>query len=56
MIIATILISAVFLLGALVLHAMFMHAELKGYERGMDEAEQIIEEVHRERRENMRNM
>lgn len=48
MIIATMLISATFLFGALVMHAMYMHAELKGYERGLDEAEQIITEVRDE--------
>ena len=48
MIIFTMLISAVFLFGALVLHTMLMHAELKGYERGMNEAEEIISEVRNE--------
>lgn len=45
MIIFTILIAVVVLLGALVMHVMLMHAELKGYERGLDEAEEIMNEV-----------
>ena len=45
MIIATILVSLAFLFGALVLHAMYVQAEHKGYIRGMDESEEIIREV-----------
>ena len=49
MIIFTIIIAAVVFLGALTMHVMLMYAELKGYERGLDEAEQIMEEVRNER-------
>lgn len=42
MIIFTILIAVVFLLGALVLYSICAYVELKGYERGLEEAEEII--------------
>lgn len=45
MVIWAMLVASVFVFGALVLHAMYTIAELKGYERGMDEAEQIINAV-----------
>ena len=48
MIIWTIIIGGVFLLGALVLHALCSYVELKGYERGLDDAEQIFREVRNE--------
>lgn len=48
MIIFTILISAVVLLGALLLWAIYLHAELKGYEKALDEVEQMIDEVQNE--------
>ena len=45
MIIFSMLIGGVFLLGALVLYTLCSYVELKGYERGLDEAEQIMAEV-----------
>ena len=56
MLITTIVISCVFVIGALAMYTAYYYVELKGYERGLDEAEQIIEEVYCERRENLRNM
>lgn len=49
MIIFSILIAVVVLLGALMLWAIYLHAELKGYERGLDEAEEIMREVRNEK-------
>lgn len=48
MIIFTFIIAAVFLLGALVLYTFCSYVELKGYERGLDEAEEIMNEVRNE--------
>ena len=45
MILFTIFISAVILLGALVMYASCSYTEHKGYLRGLDEAEQIMKEV-----------
>ena len=45
MIIFTILIAIVFLIGALVLWAIYLYAELKGYEKALSEIEQMIDEV-----------
>lgn len=49
MIIFTSIITGAFLLGALVLYASCSYAELKGYERGLDEVEEIMNEVRNER-------
>ena len=49
MIIFTFIIAGAFLLGALVLYAFCSYAELKGYEQGLDEAEEIMNEVRNER-------
>ena len=48
MIITAIVVACVFVVGALALHTMYTIAELKGYERGLDEAEAIISEVRHE--------
>lgn len=45
MIIFTLLIGGAFLLGTLTLYTLCSYVELKGYERGLDEAEQIIRGV-----------
>ena len=42
MIIFTLLISGAVLIGALTLYTICSYVELKGYERGLDEAEQIV--------------
>ena len=49
MIIFTIIIAAAFVLGSLVLYMSVSYAEHKGYMRGLDEAEEIINEVRNER-------
>ena len=54
MIIFTILIAIVFLLGALVLYCIYAYVELKGYERGLDEAEKIMTEHYKRGSENGR--
>ena len=56
MIIASILVSLVFVIGALTIYVIGAYVEHKGYMRGIDEAERIIWEVQDEGRENMRNM
>lgn len=38
-------VATAFLIGALTLHAIYGYAEMQGYLRGLDEAEQIICEV-----------
>lgn len=38
-------VATAILIGALTLHAMYGYAEMQGYLRGLDEAEQIICEV-----------
>lgn len=45
MIIFAIAVSIIIALGMLVLYTSLSYAEVKGYERGLDEAEQIIREV-----------
>lgn len=45
MIITVLLVSIVIALGAITVHGFYSYAELKGYERGLDEAEQIIGDV-----------
>lgn len=47
MIIFTLLISGAVLIGALTLYTICSYVELKGYERGLDEIEQMIDEVAR---------
>lgn len=48
MMIFTIIIAAVFLLGALVLYTYASYMEHQGYMRGLDEAEEIVREVRNE--------
>ena len=45
MIITAILVALTFAAGGVALHSMYLNIELKGYMRGLDEAEQIISEV-----------
>ena len=45
MIIFTILVSVVFVLGALTIYAFGAYTETRGYMRGLEEAAQIMEEV-----------
>lgn len=40
-----IIVALVVLIGALILHASFTYGQLKGYEQGLDDAEQIFKEV-----------
>ena len=47
MIIFTIFVAIAFLIGALVLYTLCTYMELKGYERGLDEAEEIMTEVYK---------
>lgn len=47
MIITSILVALTIALGSIALHMMYVDAEMKGYERGLDDAEQIIKEVRR---------
>ena len=51
MIIFSILISVVFVLGALTIYAFGAYTETKGYMRGLEEAEEIISEVRDGREE-----
>lgn len=45
MIIFTLLVGGAFLFGALTLYTICSYVELKGYERGIDDAGKIIDEV-----------
>ena len=45
MVIFAIAVSVIIALGMLVLYASLSYAEVKGYERGLDEAEQIVRET-----------
>ncbi len=40
-----ILVAIAITFGAILLHATFMYGEIKGYEHGLDDAEQIAREV-----------
>ena len=51
MIVFTILIAGVILFGSLTMYAFGAYAEHKGYMRGLEEAEEIIREVHDGREE-----
>lgn len=46
MIIWAIIVSIVFLLGSLTLHAFYTMVELRGYNRGLEDAEQIMKDVY----------
>jgi len=46
--ITAILVAMAIAIGAIALHASYMCVELKGYERGLDEAERIIRGVRHE--------
>lgn len=48
MLITAIMVALTVLIASLLLHMSFTYGELKGYERGLDEAEQIICEVRHE--------
>ena len=48
MIIFAILVSVVFVLGALTIYAFGAYTEARGYMRGLEEAEEIINEVRYE--------
>ena len=45
MIAVAIIVASVFAIGGVLLHALYTIVELKGYERGLTEAEEIFKEV-----------
>ena len=48
MIITAILVAMTFAVGGVLIYSAIAYSEAKGYERGLDEAEQIICEVRNE--------